>query len=250
MHASETYSPLKKARIASLAILAPGLLALASCVAPKPPTDEHPLVTMSATSDRTQVVTDLSALSAAPTAAIPQNLTGGVELPPTTGASGTPRNEQLTHQLAADAPSTRYTQETVQSQPSDQTRLLNDKARQYAEFSYILLKQTLAATDQLEPDKLSNKRVPAGLGPVILTAVMDAQGRLNEIVIEQHSGDLAVDHLFVEGCKKGVWSRNPPIGARAGDGNYRIRIQGSVANLSFDRYGQYSYVTNLGLGIL
>jgi hypothetical protein len=239
----------KRSSIPRRTALALGLLAFIGCVAPKPPSDEHPLVPMAVTPDRPQVVTDLSTLSAAPTVAIPQTL----PVAPTiqaTSTGGVSRNEQMTHHLAADAPATRYDPNAQASRGPGDSRLLNDKARQYADFSYILLKQTLDAAQQLEPDKLSNKRVPVGLGPVVLTAVMDAQGRLNEIVVEQHSGALAIDHLFIDACKKGIWSRNPPVGARADDGNYRIRIQGSVANLSFDRYGEYSYVTDIGLGIL
>ncbi|MGH7836222.1 MAG: hypothetical protein ACREQC_00200 [Candidatus Binataceae bacterium] len=157
----------------------------------------------------------------------------------------------MTHKLAADAPSARYRQEPASSAPMPGgTRLLNDKARQYANFSDILLSQTLRAAQQLEPEKLASKRIPVEMPPVVLTAIMDAQGRLKEIVIERHSGDLSVDRLFIEACKKGLWSRNPPIGARTAEGNYRVQIQGNVSNQSFDRYGEYTYSTEIGLAIL
>jgi hypothetical protein len=188
-------------------------------------------------------------LSSSKTAALPApiELKG---LSPMANANKAPaRNEVVTQKLAAEAPATRYTQEISSSAPHG-TRLLNDKARQFAEFSDILLAQTMKAAQQMEPEKLSQRRVRDDLNPVVLTAVMDSQGRLNEIAIEQHSGDLTVDRLFIEACKKGIWSRNPPLGARDADNNYRVQIQGTIYNSSFDRYGQYTYDTELGLALL
>ncbi|HLW71213.1 MAG TPA: hypothetical protein VKS22_11400 [Candidatus Binataceae bacterium] len=236
------------------AALALGLLALAGCVAPKPPSDERPLQPVPNVPDRPEVVTDLSKLSAADTTAValPPVLPTVSPLQSTSNVSvGASRNEQLTHKLAAGEPG-RYDTETPSSdtQAPGGTRLLNDKARQYANFSDILLTQTMRAALTLEPEKLGSKRVPLELTPVVLTAIMDPEGRLKEIVIEHHSGDLAVDRLFIEACKQGIWSRNPPVGARSVEGTYRVQIQGSVSNRTFDRYGQYTYSTEIGLAIL
>jgi hypothetical protein len=230
-------------------------LLLAGCVAPKPPSDERPLQPVTSAPERPQVITDLSKLSAADTTAValPPPLPTASSLQSTSSVSvAASRNEQLTHKLAADAPQRRYNPEAPSSasQMPGGTRLLNDKARQYANFSDILLTQTLQAAKELEADRLADKRIPVELPAVVLTAIMDSEGRLQEIVIEHHSGDLAVDRLFIEACKKGIWSRNPPIGARAVDGNYRVQIEGSVNNQSFDRYGEYTYSTEIGLAIL
>jgi hypothetical protein len=239
-------------RLALGAVALAGLIDLAACVNPPHPPDADTTSvpsTIGSGPERPEVLTDLSNLSASNTVALP----AAIQLrEPESGAAhgkAPSRNETVTQRLAAEAPVTVYSQETASSAPHG-TRLLNDKARKYAEFSDILLTQTLKAVQQLEAEKLSQRRVRDDLNPVVLTAVMDSQGRLNEIAIEQHSGDLAIDHLFIDACKKGIWSRNPPIAARGSDNDYRVRIQGVIYNSSFDRYGQYTYDTELGLGLL
>jgi hypothetical protein len=224
------------------------LVLLAGCVAPKPPPDTDISASLPIVSapPAPRVVTDLTKLSGASTAALAPS---DVPAPPPVNVDRkASRNEELTHQLAADAPATRY--DVVRSQLKGGSRLLNDKARQYANFADLLLNQTLKAAQSMASDKLGQRRVPSDLSPTELTAVMDSEGRLKEIIIEQHSGDLVVDKLFIEACKKGIWSRNPPPGARASDGTYRLRVEGIVYNTSYDRYGQYSYDTELGLSIL
>ena len=214
----------------------------------KSDTEESGDTTPVVAASQPRVLTDLSRLSAADTVAVP----GAAATPaPTISADKTrpSTNEVVTHKMAVEAPGLRYNPEVTQSYRGG-VKLLNDKARQFANFSDLLLQQTLRAAEQAAPDKLENRRVPGDLKPVILTTVLDPQGRLNEIVIDQHSGDLLVDRWFIEACKKGVWSRNPPPGARASDGNYRLRLEGTVINASFDRYGIYSYETAVGLSIL
>ncbi len=210
--------------------------------------DKPPDLPAIAATNQPQVVTDLSKLSSAKTVVVP----GGEATPtPTNSADKTKpaTNEVLTHKIAAEAPKARYT-EDVDPGYRGGTRLLNDKARQFANFSQLILDQTLKVAQQMAPDKLEGRRVPSDLQPVILTTVLDNKGRLNEIVIEQHSGDKLVDQWFIAACKKGVWSRNPPPAARMPDGNYRLRMQATVVNASFDRYGIYSYESEVGLSIL
>jgi hypothetical protein len=219
--------------------------AAANSIAPAPATDSP--ATGSAAAGP-QVVTDLSQLSDADTSKLAPAPFVRPTPTPTYAELHASKNEVLTQQLAANAPSTRY--DYRPSKDRGGSRLLNDKARQYAEFAELLLNQTLHAAQTMAPDKLSQHRVPYDLKPTTLTAVMDADGRLREIIIEQHSGDLAVDKLFIEACKTGIWSRNPPPGARASDGSYRVRIEGTIYNSTYDRYGEYSYDTELGLGIL
>jgi hypothetical protein len=43
---------------------------------------------------------------------------------------------------------------------------------------------------------------------------------------------------------------NPPLAARADDGNYRIRFEGVVNNYSYNLEGDYKYVTHIGLALL
>jgi hypothetical protein len=194
------------------------------------------------------VVTDLSKLSEASTTALPPPDQPSIAPDNSSGNDDSSGNAVISHQLAANAPNTRWN--VTPTTFKGGSRLLNDKARQFADFTDILLDQTLKAAQTMAPDKLSQHRVPEDLVPTTLTAVMDSEGRLREIIIDQHSGDLQVDQLFIEACKKGIWSRNPPPGARDSDGKYRLRVEGTVNNQSYDRYGQYSYDTELGMGIL
>ena len=250
------------APLALAIVLLGGCAVMGGCAAPNPPASvDKPAATNSsapapaadsAATGRAaagpQVLTDLSQLSDADTSKLVPAPFVRPTPTPTDAELHASKNEVLTQQLAANAPSTRY--DYTASKARGGSRLLNDKARQYAEFAESLLNQTLGAAQKMAPDKLGQHRVPYDLKPTTLTAVMDGDGRLKEIVIEQHSGDLAVDKLFIEACKTGIWSRNPPPGARASDGSYRVRIEGTIYNSTYDRYGQYSYDTELGLGIL
>ena len=245
--ASKTVRGLCRSSLAQAALLLAGLVGCAPWH-PPPDVDKSAAAVVVSTPEAPQVVTDLTRLSTASTSALaPQP----PELPvaaPAESHRNASTNEVLTHKLAASAPATRYDADTTKLKGG--SRLLNDKARQYANFADLLLAQTLKVAQIMAPEKLGQHRVPAELAATTLTAVMDSEGRLKEIVIEQHSGDLSVDKLFIEACKKGIWSRNPPPGARASDGTYRIRVEGIVYNTTYDRYGQYSYDTELGLSIL
>jgi hypothetical protein len=130
------------------------------------------------------------------------------------------------------------------------TTLLNDKARTYSEFSFQLLNQVLAAARSIESDKLNSRKLPDNVGSTVLTGVMDHEGRLTEISIEAHSGDHQLDTIIIDACKLGLWSRNPPARAIGADGVYRVRLRAQIRAVSFDRYGQYHYQTELGLALL
>jgi hypothetical protein len=131
-----------------------------------------------------------------------------------------------------------------------ETALLNDKARKFSEFSYQLLNQTLTAARSIEPDRLAGRKLSNDIAPMVLTAVMDSQGRLTEISIESHSGDHQVDQIIIDSCKQGLWSRNPPAQALDSDGKYRLHVRGYISAYSFDYKGRYMYQTKLALGIL
>jgi hypothetical protein len=130
------------------------------------------------------------------------------------------------------------------------TALLNDKARKFSQFSYQLLNQTLTAAHSIEPERLAGRRLPDDIAPMVVTAVMDSQGRLTEIAIESHSGDRQVDQIIIDSCKQGLWSRNPPSEALGTDGMYRLRVKGYIRAYTIDIGGRYKYETELALGIL
>jgi hypothetical protein len=147
------------------------LTLLAGCVAPKPPADPDrfaltpaEVATLSHSTDSTgpQVVSDLNKLSAADTAALTPKLTDAAPAPSVPPADrNLAKNEVLTEKLAANAPATRY--DAAVSKLKGGSRLLNDKARQYANFSQLLLNQTLSAAQTIAPEKLAQHRVPDDL---------------------------------------------------------------------------------------
>jgi len=133
--------------------------------------------------------------------------------------------------------------------PGDRT-LLNAKAREFPEFSYALLNQTLVAAQELEAQKLQDHALPDDIKPIILIAVMTPEGKLTDLSIEQHTGVGEVDRVLIDACKKGLWTMNPPKGALATDDTYRLRFEAVIRNLSYDLQGNYHYITHVGLALL
>ena len=136
------------------------------------------------------------------------------------------------------------------SRPAGDARLLNAKAAQYPEFAYDIVNRTLAVAQDMAPQKLEQHRLPEDIKPIVLTAVMTPEGKLTDIYIEHRSGFSAVDQLFIDACKKGIWARNPPAGALSSDGTYRLRIEGIIFNYSYNHENLYSYSTHVGIGLL
>lgn len=193
------------------------------------------------------MITDLSQISTANTvpAFAPGAIVATPRPSPISPNAAVQRN--IERFFASNPDALRYSDETPS--PSD-TRLLNAKAQKFADFSYALLHQTMMAEQASENAYLKRRKLSTNLRPVILTATMTPMGKLTDITIDQQSGDLTVDKMVIEACKKGLWTRNPPAGALAGDGVYRLRIEASINNYSFNRNDNYTYDTHLGLGIL
>jgi hypothetical protein len=235
----------------TLAFLLALAVPIAGCASQssKPATDEQTTQTIPNPGEP-QTVTDLSQISSAPAvrAQMPQLNS------PDSSAVDAKRNpnaivqENIERLFVSNLNQLRYREGRADA-PGD-TALLNDKARQFSEFSYQLLNQTLTAARTIEPDRLGGRKLPEDIAPMVLTAVMDSKGRLTEISIESHSGDHQVDQIIIDSCKQGLWSRNPPEQALDQDGMYRLRIRGYIRAYSFDLKGQYRYETELGLGIL
>jgi hypothetical protein len=127
--------------------------------------------------------------------------------------------------------------------------LLNAKAREFPEFSYALLNQTLSAAQELETKRLAQQKLPDEIKPLIVIATMMPDGQLTDLAVEQHTGVGTIDRILIDACKKGLWARNPPKGAMA-DGVYRMRFEGVINNYSYDVEGNYRYVTHLGLALM
>jgi hypothetical protein len=202
------------------------------------------------TTSEPRVVTDLSQLSSSnPLAQLDQQRQ-------LLSAQSTPQSSQPPNQTVSNIGrfyiANQKTAQLIEAppRPAGDARLLNAKAAQYAEFAYDIVNRTLVLAQDMAPQKLEQHRLPDDIKPVVLTAVMTPEGKLTDIYIERRSGFSAVDQLFIDACKKGIWARNPPAGALSSDGTYRLRIEGVVYNYSHDHQNQYSYSTYVGLGVL
>ncbi len=131
-----------------------------------------------------------------------------------------------------------------------QERLLNAKAAQFSNFSGRLMDQVFEAMQTLErEDPIDRLQLPRETKPVILTATMNANGQLKEIVLEQHSGVADLDKMVIAACKQGLYAHNPPPEARAKDGNYRVRLSAFIKN--YASQGQvWTFKTYLGIALL
>jgi hypothetical protein len=203
----------------------------------------------------TRVITDLSQLSAAPPTLPSLNaqtlVSGAANLRPQTSTAIDDPQGQADRNLDLLYLSKQHSMvHGGEARAAGDRTLLNDKARQFPEFSYAMLNQTLVAAQDLEAKKLQDHKLPDELKPVILVAVMTPEGKLTDISVEQHSGVGEVDRIMIDACKKGLWAMNPPPAARAEDGTYRIRFQGIINNYSYSLQGDYRYITHIGLALL
>lgn len=197
-----------------------------------------------------RVVTDLSQLSSSnPLAQLDQQrqLLAGQSTP----QSSQPSNQTVSN-IGRFYIANQKTAQLIEapSRPPGDARLVNAKAAQYPEFAYDIANRTLAVAQDMAPQKLEQHRLPEDIKPIVLTAVMTAEGKLTDIYIEHRSGFSAVDQLFIDACKKGIWARNPPPAALSSDGSYRLRIEGVIYNYSYNHENQYTYATYVGLGLL
>jgi hypothetical protein len=127
--------------------------------------------------------------------------------------------------------------------------LLNAKARQFPEFSYTLLNQTLSAAQELEAKRLAQQKLPDEIKPLIVVATLTPDGQLTDLAIAQHTGLGTIDRILIDACKQGLWARNPPRGAMT-DGVFRMRFEGVIDNDSYDVDGNYHYVIHVGLALM
>jgi hypothetical protein len=129
-------------------------------------------------------------------------------------------------------------------------RLLNAKAARFGDFSGRLMDQVFEALQTLErQDPLDRLRLPKETRPVILTATMNADGQLKEIVLEQHSGVAQLDKAVIAACKQSLYAHNPPPQARTRDGNYRVRLSVLIKNYA-SQARVWTFKTDLGIALL
>jgi hypothetical protein len=191
-----------------------------------------------------QMVTDLSTVSGASidplgTHAVPKR--GEGMLHESTGGDAGPRTFAEEPGLSRSA--------GTDANPGE-VRLLNDKAAKFANFSQVILERIYAQLRVAErTEEIARTRLPTDLKPVIITAIMDKNGKLTELILEQHSGKARIDQMMLAVCKKAIWYRNPPAEALAADGNYHLTINGWLENYASTDETHWSFITRIGLGI-
>jgi hypothetical protein len=235
--------PTQKAGSGGAMASAPHYNAFSNSAAPPPPP-------AFADSGEPRVITDLSQVSSATTAA---SLSGSQdEAFAKTQAAGAPQAAVMQYNIDRFylAHPVVEADEGQNAKLAGDVTLLNRKAARFPEFTYQMLNRTLPIAQKMAVSKLNGEQLPTDIKPIILTATLTPDGKLTDIAIEQHSGVAAVDHLMIDACKSGLWAMNPPTAAADPDRRYRVHFEGAIYNYSFDRYGQYSYITHVGIGLL
>ncbi len=185
-----------------------------------------------------QQLTSLDSISNAPIEALKLNGAANASLAPNPQAEAAlTEAPHLMHQAGTD------------HDPAEES-LLNDKAAEYAAFSHALLERLYVQMRDLErTEQYSQLKVPEDIKPVVITAIMDRDGDLKELILEQHSGRANVDKMVIAACKKALWYRNPPVGALSDDGDYKFTIHGEIQNYASRDGRHWQFITKIGLGI-
>src|SRR5579863_9014483 len=224
------------------AIGAAGLFAatlLAGCAGQDKPPEPAP-----GAAPAPKMVTDLSSVSSAAidplgASAVPERGEGLLR-----DAGGNPLSPRT---FGAEPGSTRSA--GTEANPGE-VRLLNAKAARFASFSQVILDRVFAQLQLAEKtEEISRTKLPTDIKPVVITAIMDRNGKLTELILEQHSGRARIDQMMIAVCKKAIWYRNPPPEALSGDGNYKLTIQCKLTNYASKDEAHWSFFTSLGVGL-
>ena len=183
-------------------------------------------------------VNDLSTLSAKPVAEISN---------PHAAYEATTQTDSFGHAFQDQPGSERHV--GTDASPAVQ-QLMNLKAAQFAGFSRSLLDRLWGQLRLRESDDdIARLKLPDTLQPVVLTATLAPDGKLEEIVIDQRSGKALIDKLFIDACKKSIWTNNPPKAAALPNGTYQVRIEGRIENFA-SQGNRWTFKTYMGIAVL
>ncbi|HYB92241.1 MAG TPA: hypothetical protein VEC38_14490 [Candidatus Binataceae bacterium] len=191
-----------------------------------------------------RVVTDLSALSAQP--AVPLSRAESALKPPEGLESEATSRPTL---VFGDVPGSERRVGTGMNPAVE--RLMNEKAAEFASFSYDLMDHVWPAIRRSEEtEEIARLKLPSELRAVIITATFDRNGGLTELVLEQHSGKAAIDRMFLDSSRKSLWSASPPPGALTPSGVYQARVEYRIENYTSMDGIHWNFKTFMGVGLL
>ncbi|HYL59505.1 MAG TPA: hypothetical protein VEU51_11575 [Candidatus Acidoferrales bacterium] len=226
------------ARLARHASTLAVAILIAGCADQPPP---PPVVT---DSPQPKVVTDLSTLSSVPIEPLHP------EAMPTRGSALLQSNNSDPNSPRTFLAQPGFERAVGTDKDPGVERLLNDKAAKFANFSQVILERIFSQMRLAEKtEEISRLKLPTDIKPVIITAIMDKNGKLTELVVEQHSGKAVIDKMMLDVCKKAIWYRNPPPAALSGDGNYKFTIDARLENYATSDAVHWNFITHIGLGI-
>jgi hypothetical protein len=247
------------------ALAAPALTLLAAMVltgcSAQPQSETRPVKSAAAAPDQAsiadapQVITSLSQISSGSTdAAALNNAAKVLKSKPSSD------NDRVVVGIGQDTPSVlrrlfienpaspRYVETIV---PHVQVRLLSEKAAKYPGFSNMMLTQLVTElTKEEKMPPIVKLQLSEPVRPVIVTAVLNQDGQLKELIYDQHSGLAVIDDFVIASCKASLWANNMPKDAAQPDGNYRLRIETEISNYRSTQSGKHTFLTRVGIGIL
>ena len=130
-------------------------------------------------------------------------------------------------------------------------KLLNQKSAQFESLSMQIMDQVFAQVEGLEEtDQISHLKLPDDLKPVIITGTLNRDGKLNELVVEQHSGQAAIDRMVIAACKKGLYIQNPPPDALSTPQTYKVRLETRLENYTSLDGEHWQFKTFIAMALL
>jgi hypothetical protein len=192
-------------------------------------------------SDQPRIVTDLSTISSEPVDTFKHKSNAPTSLLAAADDPNSPRVFEESPGLVREVGTDKY--------PAEE-RLLNTKSAQYANFSEVLMEHLNGQLRNLEAeDEIASQKIPTEIKPTIVTAILDKDGNLKELIVEQHSGKGSLDRLVIRACKKALWFPNPPAGAISAGGDYKITVQVRLENYASKDGTHWQFKTFIALGV-
>lgn len=134
--------------------------------------------------------------------------------------------------------------------PDGDITLLNAKADRFAVFVRRVSLQVFGALRQMNWQSLSHAELARLQDFTTIEAVMDKNGKLLKVSLQDSSGSSNFDQVSTHAAEKGAWDQNPPAEAVAADGNIHFVFKSrSWSRMSPNGPGEQRWLL-LGTGLL